>query len=73
MSESRSNYRPLELFIKSHYAVIQKQYLIPEIVEGQLIFPEKATLVRKRLKFYHKLKYYILDFIMWCKYGSKAS
>jgi len=55
------------LFILTHYTIEKKQSFIPIWTRGEMVFPVRTSIAKKRLTLIEKLKYYINDFKLYLK------
>jgi len=56
-----------KLFFDTHFDLIQKQSLTPQVSKGKPSFPVKSVIIPKKLTFEEKMRYYERDVNKWNK------
>ncbi len=65
--ESLAEDKAYRLFVATHYEFNIKTSLVPVWSGDRISFPERVIIVKKRLSFLQKLKYYFEDFKIWLR------
>ncbi|MHA1290490.1 MAG: hypothetical protein ACTSPB_24165 [Candidatus Thorarchaeota archaeon] len=69
--EQLRRFPELALFFDTHFIVKDKVSIVPVFTREGMTFPKYSVIARRNITFIDKIKYYILDFILYVKYLRK--
>ena len=69
--EQLRHFPELALFFDTHFIIKDKVSIVPVFTREGMIFPKYSVISRRNITFIDKIKYYILDFILYVRYLRK--